>query len=369
MKIAIFHDFFDSIGGGEKVAITLAKGLNADIITCNLNKETIYKLKCEKIRFLNLVNTLNIPPVKQIQASLCYSKCNFSKKYDFFIFSGNWAPFAAKKHKPNLYYCHTPTRVFYDYYKNQMKQLNLYQKPLFYLYAKMHKFWTEKNLKYIEKFIANSANVKKRIKEYFKKDSLIIFPPIDTNKYSYKKSENYWLSVNRLYPHKRIELQIQAFKKLPKEKLIIVGWIAKGEGCEKYLKKILKNLPKNIEIKGKIDETNLLELYSKCKGLITTSKDEDFGMTPIEAMASGKPVIAPNEGGYKETIINGKTGILIDNINEDKIIEAIKRINRELNENPKKYKDNCIKQSKKFDSKIFLKKIKNEIYNRINKDI
>ena len=101
----------------------------------------------------------------------------------------------------------------------------------------------------------------------------------------------------------------------------------------------------------------LIDLYANCKGFITTSKEEDFGMTPVEAMASGKPVIAPNEGGYKETIINGVTGKLIDNINVEKLVEAI----QEIGENPKQYKNTCLRQAKKFDTKVFIKKIKEQI--------
>ena len=84
-------------------------------------------------------------------------------------------------------------------------------------------------------------------------------------------------------------------------------------------------------------------------------------MTAVEAMASGKPIIAPNEGGYKETIIDKKTGILINNINKHKIIEAIKEINQELIQNPNKYKENCIKRAKEFDTEIFINKMKKEI--------
>ena len=100
-------------------------------------------------------------------------------------------------------------------------------------------------------------------------------------------------------------------------------------------------------------------MYANCKGFITTSLDEDFGMTAIEAMASGKPVIAPNDGGYKESVINNKTGILINNIDPKKIIKAIKKISI----NPEKYRAACTKQAKKFSSKEFARKIKSSISN------
>ena len=155
---------------------------------------------------------------------------------------------------------------------------------------------------------------------------------------------------------------MKAFSKLPDENLIIVGSYERGaRQFEKYNQFLKEIKPKNIEIKNWVSQKKLLDLYSNCKGFITTAQDEDFGMTPVEAMASGKPVIAGNEGGYKETIINDKTGILINDINPDKLAEAIKKMSKELKKNPNKYKKACLKRAKEFDTKVFIKKIKEEI--------
>lgn len=367
MKIAIFHDFYDSIGGGEKLIIEMARGLKADIITNNLNKESIKKMGCEDVRFINLGETVRIPPLKQAQATRRFSKVDFSKNYDFFILSGNWGPFAAKKHKPNLYYCNTPMRVFYDLYEFYINSFRWYGKLIFPFYVKYAKIKERKNMPHISKILANSVNIKKRIKKYWGVDSNVVHCAINTEKFYYGKNENYWLSVNRIYPAKRIELQLKAFENLPNDKLIIVGDIAKGDGSEGYKDKMKKIFPPNVEFLGKIHENKLIDLYANCRGFITTSINEDFGLTPIEAMASGKPVIAPNEGGYKETIINGKTGILIDNINVDKLVYAVKKIEEELDKNPRKYKNNCIKQAKKFDTKVFIERIKKSINEVKNK--
>ena len=150
---------------------------------------------------------------------------------------------------------------------------------------------------------------------------------------------------------------MKAFQKLPKEKLIVVGSYEQSRHFKAYANYIKKVKPKNVQLLHWVDFNTLVDLYANCKGFITTSKDEDFGMTPVEAMASGKPVIAPNEGGYKETVVDGITGKLINNITVDKLVQAIK----EIGKNPKKYKNACLNQAKKFDTSIFIKKIKEEI--------
>ena len=207
----------------------------------------------------------------------------------------------------------------------------------------------------LQKIIVNSENVKQRVKTFYGRDSIVVNPPVETCKMEYKNEKNYWLSVNRLTPEKRIEMQILAFKKMPGETLVVIGGY---DDCHaEYAQKLKGMNQDNVFFTNFVDDKDLLVFYSECKGFIATSKDEDFGMNVVEAMASGKPVIAPNEGGYKETIINSKTGILIDDINEDKIIEAINIIGQ----NPKQYKNACIEQAKKFDTKIFIEKIRKAI--------
>jgi len=205
--------------------------------------------------------------------------------------------------------------------------------------------------------VCNSENVKRRVKKYLHRDAVVIHPPTDTDSFSYKKAENYWLSVNRLLKPKRIEIQLEAFRKLPNEKLILVGSYEEGaqqfEGYKKHLESIK---PNNVDMRFWATDKELKNLYAECKGFITTAKDEDFGMTAVEAMASGKPVIAPNEGGYKESVIHNKTGVLIDDINSNKLTEAIRLLSsQDLHE----YKDVCQTRAKQFDTEKFITKIRN----------
>ena len=228
--------------------------------------------------------------------------------------------------------------------------------------------------------MCNSRNSQKRIQRFYKKDATVIHPPIDTEKYTNNFDGGYWLSVNRLTAAKRIEIQLGAFKKIQGGKLIIVGSYEKGaEQFEEYkerTKGILadSNSGKEIDLSKKseieiihwADDVELKRLYAECRGFITTSMDEDFGMSVVEAMAAGKPVIAPNEGGYKESIIDGENGILVDEINENNLAEAIKTIEDNLKVNPDRYRKVCQDRARKFDVEVFIEKIKSEINNYEN---
>ena len=151
-------------------------------------------------------------------------------------------------------------------------------------------------MRQVERIATNSENTARRIREYLGRDCTVIYPPCDTSKFHYANDENFWLSVNRLYPEKRIETQLSAFANMPEEKLVIVGNSGIGDHSVAYAKKIRESLPPNVKLISDMPESVLIDYYSRCRGLITTAMDEDFGLTVVEAMASGKPVIAVGEG-------------------------------------------------------------------------
>lgn len=352
MKIAIFHDYIGAIGGGEKLILTLARGLGADVITTDVDQDSLKKMGFEDVKVISLGRMIQLAPLKQIDASLRFAMCNFSGKYDFFIFSGNWSHFAARKHKPNMWYCFTPTRIFYDLHDVFMGRVTFMARPLFKLWIAIHEPMSRYFAGHIQHITTISKNVQGRITKYYERDSIVVYPAINVSIYRFKKYGDFWLSVNRLYPEKRIELQINAFRQMPDEKLVIVGGYSTGDHASKYASKIIKDLPDNVKLLGSIKEDELLELYATCKGHITTALDEDFGMTPIEAMASGKPTVAVREGGYLETIIDGSTGILVD-ANEKEIIDAVKFISM----NPENYKNACMSRAMEFDTGKIIKQM------------
>jgi glycosyltransferase involved in cell wall biosynthesis len=361
MRIAVFHDYIGAIGGGEKLVLALARGLGADLITTDINNGSVAKLGFDDVKIISIGRTPKIAPFKQIYASILFASCRFPK-YDFYIFSGNWAHYAARRHKPNLWYCHTPVRAFYDLREYALaNQKSPIHRAIARAWISIHSVFDQWTLKDINCIATNSANTGKRIKKYYSRDAKVIYPPIPINKFRSSDFGNYWLSVNRLYPEKRIPLQIEAFRKMPRETLKIAGWYSEGDHAKSKLG-YLDHLPKNVELLGSVSEDELIKLYASCKGFICTAMDEDFGMTPVEAMASGKPVVAVNEGGYVESVVDGVTGRLVEP-SVASIICAVEEISKN---GCSAYREACLKRARSFDESIFLDKMKMEI-RKINK--
>jgi glycosyltransferase involved in cell wall biosynthesis len=358
MRIAIFHNFMDNIGGAEILSLTLAQALGADLYSTNIDETKIKKMGFENVNLKSIGRVPINAPFKQQLALHKFRQLNLGNQYDFYIVSGDWAVSALVNHKPNLWYVHSPIREIWDLYKYTRKNnVPIALKPIFDIWVMYNRYLNKKYSRSANKLLCNSYNTKQRIEKYLKLNADIVHPPIDTKKYSPGEYKNYWLSVNRLINYKRIEMQLEAFSKMPEENLVLVGSYEKSKHFKKYAARIEEIKPDNVKILNWIDHRKLIKLYNNCKGFITTAKNEDFGMAPIEAMAAGKPVIAPDEGGYKETVTHGQTGYLLKNINADKIVAAIYKIDQ----NPSKYKLACLKQASRFDVKIFTSNIKTQI--------
>ena len=353
MRVAIFHDYFSFIGGGEKLVLTLARHLKADIITTNVDYELISRMGFDDVHIISLGTLVNIEPLKQIQATWKFATCDFSGKYDFYIFSGNWAHHASRRHRPNLYYCHAHVRVFYDL---KEQTINALRNPLKRLLARVwihvHSYYDKRSIARVDRIVANSRCIAGRIKKYLGRESVVVYPPSDTSRFSYAGDGGFWLSVNRLFPEKRIEIQLRAFSHMPDQRLVIIGGEDQGEYSGSYARMIKESLPPNVRLISDLPEEKLIEYYGLCRGFIATSENEPFGMAAVEAMASGKPVIASAGGGFKESIIDGRTGRLI-RCCEDDLISAV----REIGDDTTRFRDACMIQSRKFDVSMFLSKI------------
>jgi glycosyltransferase involved in cell wall biosynthesis len=356
MKIAVFHDYFGAIGGGERVVTTLADIFNGDIVTTDA--DALKKLQF-KGNVIQLGDTYKLPPIKQFTAQKKFYFCNLSDQYDFFIFSGYWSHYAAHLNHPNLWYCYSPVRPFYDLYDVFLqRQKNIFTRQAFRLWVYSMRWYDRKSTKDLDRIIAISRITQARIERFLRYKADVIYPPVDTSRFRYKESGDFWLSVNRLYPEKRIELQIESFRRMPEQNLVITGGFSKGDHAESYSKLLLRDLPDNVTVLGEVEDEELVDLYSRCRGLICTALDEDFGLTPLEAMASGKPVVAVNAGGFCETITR-ETGRLV-NPNPTSIIDAVKEVSNDADS----FRRACQARAQLFDITIFAEKMKKVVNQR-----
>lgn len=339
MRVALFHDYFGAIGGGERVVLMMAGALGADIVTTDT--DALDRMDAA-LPAISLGRTVRVPPFKQISATKMFSFADLSDAYDFFLFSGNWAHYAARHHRPNLWYCHTPVRAFYDLYPTYAERQTFLKRQVFRSWVAVHRSLDQRSVRSVDRIVANSLNVRERVRRYYARDAEVLYPPVDTARFSCREYGDFWLSVNRLYPEKRIELQIEAFRLMPRERLIIVGGYAAGDHAAAYAGKIRENLPSNVEIRGEVPEADLIDLYARCRGLVCTAMDEDFGLTPVEAMASGKPVVAVDEGGFRETV-TPETGVLAE-ADVGKIRDAVLAVSKD----PAKYGPACIRRAEVF---------------------
>ncbi len=359
MKIAIFHNFMDNMGGAEMVCLTLARELGADIYTTNIDMDKIAKMGFPDSRIISIGSVPNNAPFRQQAALFRFRTLNLGGKYDFYIIGGDWAVSAAVNHKPNLWYVHSPPRELWDLYSHIRENLlHKYKRFPYDAWVFWNRLLYRKYVREVDTIACNSKNVQERIKKYLGRDASVVYPPVDTSLYYFLHNGNFWLSVNRLFAHKRIEMQMRAFAKLPEEQLVIVGSYEKSSHFQQYVSYIESITSPNVRILSWVDAEMLRALYARCKGFITTSKDEDFGMSAVEAMAAGKPVIAPNEGGYCESVVDGITGKLIMDIDEQKLIEAIKVIGK----NPKQFKNACLQRAKEFDTNAFIREMRKLIF-------
>jgi glycosyltransferase involved in cell wall biosynthesis len=343
MRIAILTgDEFSVLGGAERHIIDAAKALDADIVCPGYDKKLIETYNPEKnVRFISLNKKLPEEPLTQLSGKWLFRR--LSIEYDFYIAMDDMAVEYLRKGKPHLYYMFTPRRALYDMYYPYLEEISGLKRPFYALSMGIFRKYDRHFVrKYVKNFAANSHNVRNRIFKTYQRNAEVIYPPVHTEKYHYRPSEGYWLSVGRVDKWKRIDLQIEAFRQMPDKKLLIVGPVYPP------FQYLVNTAPENVQFLGPVEENRLYDLYSRCEGLIATAIDEDFGLTPVEAMASGKPVVATKEGGYLESVVDGHTGILIS-----ARVENVSQAIIHISENQENYCKECQERAKIFDYSIF----------------
>ncbi len=356
MKVALIHDFLNQIGGAEKVLMSLNEIYpSAPIYTLFYDKKKL----SGAFDNLNIITSPTIPKFltrrhKYLLPFLPQGIEQFDlSDFDVVISSNNaYAKgVITQPHTVHICYCHAPMRFVWDWHSKYLaeQKIGRIRKAFVIPILNYIRLWDKISSFRPDYFITNSKNTQKRIKKYYMRDSKVIYPPVDVKKFKKRKNnEGYFLIVSRLSPYKNVEVAIQAFNKL-KLRLVIIG-----EGSQKkYLQKIAKE---NIDFLGFQSDDAVSEYYQNCRAFIFPTFDEDFGITPVEAMASGKPVIAAGRGGTQESIIAGKTGEFFQENTPESLTKAV---NKFLSKEKQYNLDVIRHQAEKFSKEIFKKNIQN----------
>lgn len=358
MKIAVLHDRCVELGGGEFVSSEIAKTLQAPLYTPYVTSEAKSLTKDCKVVLFQQDKYLNSWYSKLIHRELIetaliafdFEQLDLSK-YDVIFSSGvlsrSYIP------TPDQYvinYMHSPPRWLYDIHRERINLLKWYQpKLLVKFWSQWWRTWDLTVDKYIDKYVTNSEVTQARIKRYFGRDSEIIYPPVYTQKYKWNSDKGYFLTISRSNPEKRLDVIIKAFRDIPEKELYVVG-----SGTERY-----KNLAKgctNVKFLGSVSEMQKQELLSNCSALISIPMNEDFGIVPIEAFASGKPVIVVYEGFTKYQIKPYVNGLFVERptpLGLEKAIKEFQRCDWDIKE--------IQSSAEKYDVKEFRRKIRSVV--------
>lgn len=362
MKVALVHDYIKEFGGAERVLKQLTllypeAPIYTSFVVYNSNcAKEFSKSKIVESKYGWLLKHFNLYSPLRFLAPLVWRSLDL-RGYDLVITS--CSSFFARGFRVSpetkvIAYCHTPPRFLYGFETS----INLQKYWIVRVYAlvvnhflRIFDLWSAQRVNY---WIVNSENVKKRVWKYYRKQAVVVYPPVNVegimrNSKGVKK-EDYFLIVSRLVGAKGIVEAAEATSKLG-FKLKISG---EAVGFSNIKQKLLKI--KDVELLGRVSDTKLAKLYAKAKGFIALAKEEDFGITPVESMAAGTPVIAFNGGGFKETVVDGETGILVNDTEEKTLQTAIIRVTKKL------WKKNEIqKRALLFSEKRFLAEMKKVI--------
>lgn len=330
-KTIILHDTFLYKWWWERLILMMAKSLNADLASGFFSKWS-FDLRKEwfKGKMISISNEVFKKWFRHFKLKLAFLfKTKFLKNYETVIFS--WDSISAvrncSKNMKKIYYCHTPPRYLYDLKEIYIKKVPFLLRPAFlfvsYIFRKMY----ERDISKMDLILTNSINTQKRIKKFLWIDSKILYPPVDLDEFKFISQKDYYLSFARLSDAKRVDKVVEAFKKLPDKKLVIIYW--ENDPQREKIFDLAKDC-KNIEFKTLPWNVGFTDYVGNCIATIYIPIDEDFWMSPVESMAAGKPVLWVNEGWLKETVIDKKTWVLIPEWAKiEDIIEAVEYLTSE----------------------------------------
>ncbi len=352
MRVALIHDWLTGMRGGERVLEGLCEiypeatiftlihipGATSPIIErMTIKTSFIRRLPFASTRYRHY---LPLFPTAIEQFDL--------RGYDLIISISHCVAkgVIVPPHATHFCYCNTPMRYAWDLYHDYFppKRLGFLSRTLIPLFINYLRVWDVTSSTRVDYFIANSNNVASRIKRHYKRDSVVIYSPVNTEFFvPGGEPQDFFLIISALVPYKKVDLAIEAFNQL-KLPLKIVG-----KGPERSRLKRMAN--KNITFLGELTDQEIRKLYQTCQALIFPG-EEDFGLTSLEAQACGRPVIAFRKGGALESVIEEETGVFFDQQSPASLKNAVDKFYK-ISFNKEKIRVNALKFSReKFKHKL-----------------
>lgn len=310
MRIALVHDYLSEAGGAERVLRVLCEMYPAaPIYTAFAKRGTAKKMfedrEVVESKWASFLKIGRLYSYFRFLLPWVWKSVDLTK-YDLVVTSCSGyiaRGFRVRPETKVIAYCHTPPRWLYGYDTPTGGNKKWWGQAYMWVVGPFMRYFDYTSAQRVDTWIANSQEVARRIEKFYRKSAVVIYPPIEftnipMNQYT-NRGKDYYLMVSRIVGGKGIEEADQAAES--------GGWKLRivGEVVDTKMASRLKNY------EGPVDERDLSQLYAKARGFIALAHDEDFGMTVVEAMAAGTPVLAYNGGGYRETVVEGKTGVLI----------------------------------------------------------
>lgn len=323
VKVAIVHYWLVGMRGGEKVVEVLSDLYpDADIFTLVCNPDAISeKLKRHRITTSFLQKIGGVKHYQKMLPLMPYALESFDLTAYDLIISSEAGPAKGIIPGPgatHICYCHSPMRYIWDLYPQYRAAAGPLTRALMSLTAPSLRQWDVSTSHRVDHFIANSTYVAQRIERYYRRSAHVINPPVNLTRFSQgpeTQPGDYYLCAGQITPYKKIEIAVEACTRLGKRLVVL------GAGVTPSLRRLAGP---TVEFLGAVDDATMNLHFASCKALLFPGV-EDFGIVPLEVMASGRPVIAFAKGGALETVIDGRTGMFFYEQTADAVVDAIRR--------------------------------------------
>lgn len=323
MKVAIVHYWLLTMRGGERVVEALCELYpDADIYTHVAKPEALSDtIRRHRIRETSIAR---LPGARRHYQKylplmpLALEKLDL-RDYDLVVTSecGPAKGVITTPRTLHVCYCHSPMRYVWDMHWDYVKGVSKPLRPLARGLLHYVRRWDLASAFRVDHFLANSEFVARRIDKHYRREAEVIHPPVDVAAFEIADStDDYYLMVGQLVPYKRADLAVRAFTRAGKPLRVI------GDG--EQLAALRRMAGPTVEVMGRQSESVIRESYARCRALVFPG-EEDFGIVPVEAMASGRPVIAYGRGGALETVVDGRTGLFFDEQTEESLLAAVQR--------------------------------------------